>query len=487
VHASGPPGRVAVAGTPHLEAGHRLAGGDGVFAGWRWDGERLEAWNDALGFHPLFYRGDASGVRLSTSPLTLARCGPPPAPDLDALAVFARLGFFLGDDTPFAEIRTAPPGARLSWTSGALEVNGGVPSVAPAAVSRAQAVDGLVTLVREAVARRLPDAPSVVPLSGGRDSRHLLLQLRALGAAPLCLTGHKFPPDRADDLRIARTLAARARVPHRRVPPPPSRFHAERRANLIQGLCADEGAWYLPLAAAIGARGGPCWDGIGGDVLTQSRFRDAATAALLARGRVEEAADRILGGSRTDGHLHALSLPASLAGLAARDRAVARLADELAKHVDAASPTSAFYFWNRTRRETALVPFSLLSGVTVLAPFLDRAVVAFLASVPEDVVADGTLHDEAISRAFPAYADLAYAPRGAAPARGPRFYAHWLRYAADFGLYAGVRRRGWLRRGAALPALLRQIARPGGPSTAHRLAPLALYLLQLHDVLEDAP
>ena len=35
--------------------------------------------------------------------------------DHDALTVFARLGFFLNEDTPFRGISAMPPGGRLEW------------------------------------------------------------------------------------------------------------------------------------------------------------------------------------------------------------------------------------------------------------------------------------------------------------------------------------------------------------------------------------
>jgi hypothetical protein len=279
-------------------------------------------------------------------------------------------------------------------------------------------------------------------------------------------------------------VAERAGVAHRRVPRPPSRFHAERRSNAAQGMCSDEGAWFLPLAGEVRAARAVCWDGIGGDVLTQSRFMDPATARVFASGAWEALADRLLAAGRTDAWLARLRPPPALHGVLDRERAVARLARELARHGEAASPTSSFFFWNRTRRKTALVPWTLLAGTTVHAPFLDDELFGFLASVPEEVRADGALHTDAIRRAYPAFADVPFAPRAAAPRHGAGFYAHWLRYTAELAAYAALRRPAWLRPGGPFPALLADARRPGGARAAHRLVPLVLYLLQLQDLVE---
>src|SRR5690606_13487146 len=87
-----------------------------------------------------------------------------------------------------------------------------------------------------------------------------------------------------------------------------------------------------------------------------------------------------------------------------------RLVDELARHTQAPNPIAAFYFWNRTRREIALIPYGLLANVPrVHCPFVDRDLYNFLAGLPWRSVADNNLHTEAIHRAYPEYADIPFA------------------------------------------------------------------------------
>jgi hypothetical protein len=120
---------------------------------------------------------------VSPSLVKLVEAGAPTGFDEAALAVFLRLGFFLGDDTPFQSIRTLPRTAR-SPEAGTVTISGGYRFVRPQRLSRDAAIDGFIDLFRQAMSRRPPVGQDVVvPLSGGRDSRHILLEL--------CESGHR--------------------------------------------------------------------------------------------------------------------------------------------------------------------------------------------------------------------------------------------------------------------------------------------------------
>ena len=95
---------VDVSGDADVFRGHRIPRGDGtpdgIFAEWKWDGRRLRVRNDRYGLHPLFYYATANDIAVSTSVARLLAGGAPADFDGDAIAVFLRLGFFVGDDTP---------------------------------------------------------------------------------------------------------------------------------------------------------------------------------------------------------------------------------------------------------------------------------------------------------------------------------------------------------------------------------------------------
>ena len=164
-----------VADGPHVfDAGEPL-GGTGVFARWTWDGERLIAANDRFGVQPLFYTSEGAVIRISPSIGALLRSGASSALDDAALAVFVRVGFFVGEDTPFRAIRALPPGARAEWRAGRLDVRPDPLRVVPSALSRDEAIDAFALMFTRAVERRLhaSAAPIAVPLSGGHAARRI--------------------------------------------------------------------------------------------------------------------------------------------------------------------------------------------------------------------------------------------------------------------------------------------------------------------------
>jgi hypothetical protein len=93
-----------------------------------------------------------------------------------------------------------------------------------------------------------------------------------------------------------------------------------------------------------------------------------------------------------------------------RDRALESLEQELSRHADAPNPIGSFYFWNRARRELSLGPFCILqrAAAVVYTPYLDREMYDFLSSLPARELLDGSFHDDAIGRAYPRLAAIAY-------------------------------------------------------------------------------
>jgi asparagine synthase (glutamine-hydrolysing) len=304
-------GRADVQGQAHVFRGHRIARpdgtADGIFAEWDWDGRTLSVRNDRHGFHPLFYCAGPNEVAVSTSLVRLLAAGAPTEIDTDALAVFLRLGFFVGEDTPFRAIRVVPPDATFEWVNGRLSVSGGYWYGKPQGLSRDAALDAYVSLFRRAVERRVPPNDNfVVPLSGGRDSRHILLELCRIGRRPRsCMTIPRYPPRAPEDERVAAILAAAAGVPHRLLDQPADRVSAELRKNWQTHLCADEHAWYMHMIDVLESEGASVYDGMGGALSVASRFLSASNLRLFHGGRFEELAEAILTtfGVNTDKHL----------------------------------------------------------------------------------------------------------------------------------------------------------------------------------------
>jgi asparagine synthetase B (glutamine-hydrolysing) len=394
---------------------------DGAFAAWTWDGSTLTVRNDRYGLQPLFYWSHDAELGISPSLPRLLLEGAPAELDEPALAVFIRSGYFVGEDTPFRAIRALPPNASLTWTAGQLIIHGGYPSVEPrttagaTAAGRDEAIDAYIPLLRAAVRRRLPLTHDLVmPLSGGRDSRHLLFEIVAAGTRPsVCLTVRHHPPRTDDDAVLAGQVAAELGLPHRLLDQTAPRLEAEYRKNVKTGYCSDEGTAFMALGDHLGGRevshrGGrqvSVFDGIGGDFLSDGRFLTPRRQAFAEAGQMPELANALL----WRGPLLPSLLSDDLKARLSRSVAVERLTAEVERHRDAASPVTSYIFWNRCRREIATFPFSFYPpNVSVLCPYLDHEVFDFLISLPASVFMPPSFHAEAIQRAFPAHAAIPF-------------------------------------------------------------------------------
>jgi len=470
-------GGVRHAGDLEASFGHRL-GADGVYGGWAAGEGGARAWTDGCGAWPIFYAhepGDGGGrLLVSDSLVRLAPALGPASLDARAMNVFLGLGMFLGEDTPLEGVRVLPPGGRLTWSGGEPVIEGERPAPAPSGLTFDGAVDAYIELFRSAVARRVEafGAPRAMLLSGGRDSRHLLFELARLGAAPeVCGTvGDRQAVN--SEAGVARSVAEAAGCAHEVVPSPGNGYRLYTETPRATHLCSDEHAWLAPAFRWLASRTDVAMDGIGGDVLSGQLFWSAEREALVCGERYDELAEEIAGSW----------LPASLsARLSAvlgltwdAGAVVERVRAELEWVRGAPSPQTMFAFWNRTRREVALAPYGVGrlfgegSGV-VTAPYLDRELLGFCASLPGSLFTEGDLHDAAIARAFPEHARLGYhrKDRTAKPARPPlparaAAWASSARHLATArGLTLGERRSlfGLSQRWRAYVVELRAVAR----------------------------
>jgi asparagine synthase (glutamine-hydrolysing) len=304
--------------------------------------------------------------------------------DFPALNVFFRTGMFLDGATPFREIRRLVPPPVL---------------VPPARISRESAIEAYIDLFRQAVRRRAPPA-SALALSGGCDSRHILLELHRQKRLPrYALT--VIMPGRRSEVRIAQHLAGRIGLQHVvRVPEPGRAVADELWKNEACGFMSLEHGWFANVGRERDSL--PWWDGIAGDVLSAGLCLEEWNLELFRNNRLDELADRLVS-DRPVPYFRDQSM-------FVRADAVAAVRAELSKHAAAPNPVGSFYFWNRTRVAIAASAFGLLrpAGQTNLAPYLDRDLWAFLASLPAGFFLDHRFHRDAVSRAYPEFADVPY-------------------------------------------------------------------------------
>ncbi|WP_405242467.1 asparagine synthetase B family protein [Lentisalinibacter salinarum] len=406
--------RIHLSGQPSGFKGYRVGPYDrqsGIFVQWEVSEDAIDIWNDPLGFIPVFYTYDSCSFAFSTSICDLLSEQTTGGLDEAAIALFLRTGTYFGDRTPFYGIRVMPPGARIRFDRHGLSLFAPETPICGASsstLSQANAVYGELFEAAIEKFRAVGLRRVAVPLSGGRDSRHILLELFRANIAEIdCLTVRTADTGPDSELSIASRLAGRLALPHSSVGPVASLIEAERLKNRLTNFCTLEHAWILPLADHLaGESYDAIFDGIGGDVLSQSKNLTRRRLELYRAERLEELADDVLG---SEGYL-----PKMLARTAYRqfERAAAKelLISELRKYVDTPNPVGQFFFWNRTRRNIASSSWGILSrSCPTYAPYLDQDLYLFLSSLPAEFLLERRFHDTVISERYPEYADVDYA------------------------------------------------------------------------------
>ncbi len=467
----------------------------GPFGRWAWDGHRLQVRNDRYGFYPLYYWAQDGAVAVSPSIPTLLAEGAPAELDAAGLAVFLRLGFFIGDHTPFRAIRAVPPDTTFEWEDGRLQVSGRVIPTRCERLNRVEASERYVTLFKTAIRRRLPtDTEFAVPVSGGRDSRHILLELCEAGVRPKVCVTYRGPHVWMNrDVLAATQLCEFLKLPHVILDQPRSRFKAELRRNIENNFCADENWQIPPLVDYVRGKFKSIYDGIAGDVLSNGLFLNETRLALFEKGAFSAFAEDLL----HDFPMHSdLDHEEVLAKVLrpdhyrrfSRDLAVHALTDEVSKHAGAPNPVGSFFFWNRTRREIALIPFMLGKAAQVFCPYLDDDLYDFLASLPADLFLSHTFHTETIRQAYPHSARIPFDnevnPSKDIPQSG--YYRLFGRECLSYALTHG--RSRYLRYSYILPRLLKCALDEtyGETLFSYRcLGSHALYLLHLERFAEN--
>jgi len=458
-----------------------------VVCKWDWDGTQVVVRNCRLGFLPVYYFASKDVFAVSTSIEKLLQCGASSELDDVAMATLLRLGFVVGDDTVFKSIRMVPPDGEVRWCGGDLQVRAGYVFPRRQELSHSAAIEGYGELFRQAMRRRVAKEVTFgLPLSGGRDSRHILLELIELGVRPeKCFTNHDFPPYRTEDIRVGRLLAQRFELPHQVLGQPGSRLVAELRKNRANAYCATENIWAVNLYRTIANYTPIVYEGTAGDVISGGSYLRQDHSRLYEEGRLEELSRHLVSEWFWRGSEETLArvLTSDAIRRFSRSLAVERITKELERHTSAANPLTSFYFWNRTRRVAAPQPFSIAreAGVTAITPYLDHDVIDFLAALPPDHFFDKTFHTKTIERMHPNFGDIPYASKSDLPfVEG---WLHYQRFLAEFVGYVAGRSCGRLvRKGPALRGAL-GLMLSASPNLRMRMSWIApytvLYMTQL--------
>lgn len=424
---------------------------NGTFAEWTVSNGRLLLRNDRMGFMPLYYKRLRDGIAFSSSLYDLV--DPDGNEEIDdiGMSVFLRIGMFLSDRTPFKNIKALPPGAELRCSNAEFSLSTNRIEVGrefDMPLSKIKTVYG--DLFQSIIDRfRVISAWKIgLPLSGGRDSRHILFALRRAGINPhSCMTMRHQAPKPDEDALIAATVCREVGVEHIVLDQPRSALSAEIAKNKITGFHALEHSWILPVARQlVNGRYQASFDGVGGDVLSTSVFNNSKLTSMYKCGKVEELAEELLG---RDDYLSRM-LAESTYKRFSRQNALDALVEELKTHLGTVNPVAQFYFWNKTRRQVTVSCWRILSqGCHVFAPFLEHEMYRFFTSIPVELILNTRIHDEVISQHYPEYAHIAYETKEM-PLKANSLMTNWY----QLGEYAVFFRKAFGQSSPCRPAFI---------------------------------
>jgi asparagine synthase (glutamine-hydrolysing) len=458
---------------------HSSANRDLPFFEWRWDGHTLAIENDRYGFYPLFYYAAKDEFVISPSLLTLLRNGAPSLIDWPAMAVFLRLSSFVGEDTPFRHIKLVPPNARVRRDGNRFRIEGKRPTIVPDwGLTRDCAIEGFIDLFREAIASMPSDGEAIVPLSGGRDSRHILLELcrqRATGVSALTIQHEPFIE--TEDGPIAQELTRRSGASHVTVRVPNRTVFLERQKNRLTHLATVEHRWILAAARRALRQDGTIYEGVAGDTLSAALWFRPDRLRLLDQGDLTSLALTYMD---FEGFLtKALTLEALRE--CTLELAQQRVAEELQNHLEAAHPLVSFHFWNRTRRVTGLAPCCIWNQErSVWCPYLYHRLFDFLVSIPASLFSYAEyqrFHTDVILRAYPNFSDIPFGGKYRVARPWRRFNWNAAQQSARYELRFP---EGTLLRSSFLvPRILRALTDPSYFNFVSDVLPMAIYLRQI--------
>ena len=384
---------------------------DGVWVEWDCDQTQFTLTNDWFGFYPVYYFKTENVLRLSTSIIDLLSYEDEIQLDDAAISVFLRLGFYIGNDTPFKNIYALSPNSKIQIRDNKITIKSNhKDSLIPKSnLTQQNAIKEYGSLFQSSIKKYIPrnNEKTCLPLSGGRDSRHILFGLIKNNYKPnSCITIGLHTPWSQDDVITATELSRYFDIPHVILKRPTNQIRSEITKNYITSFCTDEHSWLLPLVNYLKInKFDILYDGIGGDVLSAGLFLKKKFLFLYDTGNFEQLANEILG---DEGYLPKMIHPKYYRKWN-RQIAIECLKKELIKYENRFNPIGQFFFWNRTRREISLSPFRMLNNdCRVISPFLDLEIYNFLASLPSSHFLDQSFHTQSIVNYYPEYAHFPF-------------------------------------------------------------------------------
>ena len=409
-------GHVEFTGLPDGFYGYSLgddADADGVFVRWAFQNNRLQLSTDRLGLYPIYYLQHENQLMLSNS-IELIRQHQPLTLDTEAVAIFFRLGFYLGQRTAFKGLCRPNGQLQVSVSAGGLELSISRPTQSQ--VDNSDFEQQYCDLMHHALQPLVGQTPALyMPLTGGKDSRHIFLSLRQAGLKPdCCYTVSVLAPHYNDDQQVAQQLCQRTALMHQALAAETKLISSEQRKNLLTNFETRDHSWATPVARYLDTRpAGIVLDGFGGDVLSQSSI---VTPEMHSAYHAEDW-ERLVKLIARPNQYNNSWLTEAYQDFIIDERVLAeQLLAELKSFTGTVNPVAQFYFWNRSRRTIAISSIRFMTGRSLAYfPFMQQQLVDFLFSLPPALYFSGSFHSRVLQRLA---GDLATVPFAASEQPG---------------------------------------------------------------------
>lgn len=280
------------------------AASDAGVCGLAEDGRRRFLHSAVNGLAPLYWLEQDGALYFASRLDPLARTSPSRLSiDWDAWAAIVSLRYPLGNRTPFAEIRRLPKSSTLRRRFGRWQLK--EERWPWAEVQPGQSLGAAADAATGAIEEALAPLPGeiVCPLSGGRDSRMLFLDLSRDGRVAAAAT---VPDDEGDTFEedLAEPVAAAFGVRHQRLRGEEADYPAEweERARRVEYEFVDH-AWLVPLSRHLAGSPAPVPDGFAIDALI-SGGRYFYSPDTLDTGNPRAAMTALFETLRRYGHTH---------------------------------------------------------------------------------------------------------------------------------------------------------------------------------------